>query len=229
MTLIIDGNYGRLRLLGSKERRPIGSRGQLATYVLCQCECGSEPKWVNFSGLRAGTIKSCGCFDRESRRQRCAKLGRLAIKHGMHGTPEYQTWNGMNQRCTNPNASGYQDYGGRGILVCESWAKSFDAFFADMGRRPPPKHTIDRIDSDLNYEPSNCRWATRRTQNRNKSDNVWIEYGGKRMLIADWAIELNTYHQLITSSLRRGKSFDWVVNRIKQKQIKESPCSTLAL
>lgn len=220
--------YGRLKTLGLQERRPVGNQGQMATYFLCQCECGSDPKWIGRLNLKNGDTKSCGCLDLESRRQRCEKLKKFEAKHGMSGTPEYQTWNGMNQRCTNPNASGYLDYGGRGIRVCEAWAKSFDAFFADMGRRPSPKHTIDRINSNLDYGPSNCRWATRRTQNRNKSDNVWIEYDGKRMLIADWAVELNTYHQLIASNLRRGKSFDWIVDRIKQKHSKESPCSTFA-
>jgi hypothetical protein len=87
-------------------------------------------------------------------------------------TIEYEAWISMKGRCGNPNATGFKNYGGRGIIVCERWLKSYLAFLADMGRRPSPGHSIDRIDNDGNYEPGNVRWATRHEQNKNKRPSV---------------------------------------------------------
>ena len=119
---------------------------------LCACDCGVE-KIVLGELVTSGGAKSCGCLRGE--------------RHGMSGTPEYILWGEIKTRCQNKNIKRYKDYGGRGIAMCERWSNSFASFYKDMGARPEGL-TIDRIDNDGNYEPSNCRWATVEEQNVNK-------------------------------------------------------------
>jgi hypothetical protein len=130
------------------------------------CDCGNES--VNQQTvLRRGEAISCGCFRKEITK----------AVHQVHGkalTPEYKVWAGLKDRCTNTNSNVYGRYGGRGIQVCESWY-AFENFMADMGERPSAKHSLDRIDNDGDYKPSNCRWATHKQQCRNKSNNVFFD------------------------------------------------------
>lgn len=117
-----------------------------------------------------------------------------ALVHGESGvnggTPEYIAWRNMKGRCSAPRHPAYKRYGARGIQVCERWRSSFANFLADVGRRPSPKHSIDRIDNSGNYEPDNCRWATSREQARNTKRNRLIEWDGRLMCIAAWAQEM---------------------------------------
>lgn len=128
-----------------------------------RCSCGRE-KSAQTGALAGGATRSCGCLRRET-------SSKLNITHGAmregQRWPEYNVWNAMHQRCRNPNVSRYPDYGGRGIRVCRRWRK-FSNFLKDMGRRPDPLLTLDRINNDGNYSPSNCRWATRYHQEHNK-------------------------------------------------------------
>jgi hypothetical protein len=126
----------------------------------CRCACGNSTV-VRSRCLLMGSTRGCGCLQREFIRQR-------NTTHGKSDLPEYQAWADLIQRCTNPNVEYYDCYGGRGISVCSRWLNSFEAFFEDMGSRPSPKHSIDRINNDGNYEPTNCRWATASQQNANK-------------------------------------------------------------
>jgi len=128
---------------------------------LCRCDCGSE-KVVGGDNLRRGLSKSCGCQQH---------LGPTPT-HGLTDTPIYSIWQGMFARCYNPRNPAYKHYGGRGIRVCERWS-TVENFVADMGSRPAGL-TLDRIDNDSNYEPTNCRWATRRQQANNTRRNVII-------------------------------------------------------
>ena len=122
---------------------------------------------------------------------------------------EYRTWRAMKARCHNTIDPKCANYGGRGIRVCERWANSFEAFLEDMGRKPSPRHSIDRVDNDGNYEPSNCRWATPKEQANNqrlKRSARMVEWNGKTQTMSDWARELGISVTLIHYRLEKGWS-----------------------
>lgn len=155
-------------------------------YVPCECECGIR-KNVYCNSLTDGRSKSCGCYGREQTRSRVS----TNITHGhtrRSGSnkinPTYQSWRGISQRCR-PDVPKNKYYGVRGITVCERWA-SYENFLADMGERPSPKHTLDRINVNGNYEPENCRWATRWVQDNNKRNSDWLEIDGQVKTVTEW-------------------------------------------
>lgn len=111
-------------------------------------------------------------------------------------------WHTMIARCHKPNASGYEDYGARGISVCDRWRNDIHAFIADMGPRPSPKHSIDRIDNDGDYEPGNCRWATSMEQSRNNRRTILVTFNGKTQCIKDWVMELGLVYPRVTARIR---------------------------
>jgi len=174
--------FGRLMVKG---RHPKNSSTGSPLWD-CICDCG-DVTVVWGKHLRRSATKSCGCLQRE-----------LAIKaNTTHGeasggelTRELVSWRGLKNRCLNMNAEKWENYGGRGIKICDRWKDDFKNFLEDMGRRPEGCSSIDRIDNDGDYEPGNCRWATHKQQAGNTTRSVWIENGGERQIKADWLREV---------------------------------------
>lgn len=166
----------------------------------CRCECG-EAKIITGHALRRSSkpSRSCGCMSRAAARI-----------HGMWQSPEFRVWSTMKDRCYRKESKGYECYGGRGIAVCQRWLSSFEAFFADMGARPTPQHSLDRINVDGNYESSNCRWATSFEQARNRRTNHFIEFRGERLCITDWCFRTGLAYNTLYNRIA---NFGWSVER----------------
>jgi hypothetical protein len=154
---------------------PSKSRGLVWRFL---CDCG-ELFDASGNEVRRGGITSC---------KKCADAKKAAQKttHGLCKTPEYRTWSAMKRRCFNHGTEHFAEYGGRGITVCDRW-QSFENFLADMGARPTPKHSIERVDNSGNYEPDNCKWETMIGQSNNKRNNRIIEINGEAMTLAQWS------------------------------------------
>lgn len=166
--------FGRLNVL-----RDVGRSRSGKVVWSVRCDCGTE-KTVVTGDLTSGRTTSCGCFIREITSQRNET-------HGMSSTPEYRTWASMVARCRYESATGYEDYGGRGISVCAEWEHSFEAFYQDMGPRPSPGHSLDRYpDVNGNYEPNNVRWASASDQARNKRTTVFATIGDDTRPLIEW-------------------------------------------
>lgn len=127
------------------------------------------------------------------------------MRHGMYGTQTYNSWAGMIQRCTNENHISHEDY--IGVTVCDAWLDDFINFFNDMGVRPEG-YSLDRIDPNGNYEPSNCRWADAHTQTINRSSTRWLEFKGEKLCLNDWAKRVGIERRTISARLRLGWSIE---------------------
>lgn len=161
---------------------------------VCVCECGLySTVWIR--DLLSGASRSCGCLSHEQR---------LARGDAGHRIPEYKIWQQMRDRCFNPNNPSYKDYGGRGITVCEQWS-SFHTFILDVGQRHDPRLSLDRFpNNDGNYEPGNCRWATRRQQCLNTRRNIKAEINGVTKTTSEWADIYGIKRVSLRSRLMRG-------------------------
>jgi hypothetical protein len=190
--------FGMLEMLRAAPSRH--DEGWERRFWLCRCDCGKTYE-AHDRDLVTGEKTNCGCVWRI--RQRAGTLA-ANTTHGLSQSVEYTIWRTMKQRCFEPSSESYHLYGGRGISVCDRWRDDFAAFYADMGPRPSDKHSIERIDNDGNYEPSNCCWATRNEQARNRRTNVRIEHEGKNLTIAEWAEITGLRQHTIIMRMRRG-------------------------
>jgi hypothetical protein len=198
----VGHTYGRLKVLS---RAPNASKADTNARWNCQCECGKFSLAYG-QDLAKGKVKSCGCLNAEQIK-----------KHGHSRKPVYSVWRQLFQRCENPDAPSYKNYGARGITVCDEW-RDFNVFLADMGF-PAKGMTLDRIDNSKGYSKQNCRWATYGQQTNNSRANVRLELNGKTRTMAEWAKHLNISRDSIHGRLRRG----WSVEMALSKPVKPKP------
>ncbi len=161
----------------------------------CTCNCGNK-RIVRTSCLTNGHTESCGCISLD-------RASTLHLTHGMTKVPEYQSWKRMKRRCFDPKIWSFKYYGGRGITVAKEWADSFETFFAYVGPKPSPGHSIDRIDNNGNYEPGNVRWATKTEQAQNTRSIRIITFNGISMPVPAWEDKLGFTRGTIRQRLNR--------------------------
>lgn len=179
---MIGKNFGKLTVIseaGSKNRNKLWK---------CICECGGTAV-TSTAHLNSGHTKSCGCDRGISRRRHGHTIGSK--------TSTYRAWVSMRDRCSNPKLKQWKDWGGRGIKVCDRWLK-FENFLEDMKEKPSPKHTIERINNDGNYEPGNCRWATKFEQGQNTRRLRMIEFNGETRSLSEWSRHLGINLQTLS-------------------------------
>lgn len=164
--------FGRLTVVGLDHKNAHSEQ-----FWLMSCDCGNQKVIVARSVL-TGATKSCGCIAVE-------RASVMNLKHGLTKSATYQSWQSMKKRCYSKTAREYKDYGGRGIYVCRQWVESFEQFLVDMGECPAG-HTLERLDVNKHYEPSNCKWATRKEQSRNRRVNK---------LTAETAVEIRALYK----------------------------------
>lgn len=172
-----------------------GRQGTNTTWR-CQCTCGNIHV-VRRDLLLKGDVKSCGCKNTKK------------LKHGRSGTRIYYIWHGMLDRCYNEKAAAYENYGGKGIGVCDRWRESIDNLIEDMGMPPSELHTLDRRENSDGYHRDNCHWATPEEQGNNRSTNVTLEFNSKVQTLARWSRETGLSEDAIRHRLKRG----WTVEK----------------
>lgn len=186
----------------SEKKKRVGNR----IYVVCKCDCGTI-KNVMIKNLKSGRSKSCGCVGKK------ILISRSTVHNKRH-TKIWRTWQAMKNRCSNKNMAQYKDYGGRGIKVCPEWKDSFLAFYKAVGE-PPEGTSIDRIDNNGNYEPSNVKWSTPEEQGQNKRSNRKIN----GVCITRISKKLGGGHNLVAKRLKRGWSVEKACNTISHASL----------
>jgi hypothetical protein len=195
--------FGRLTCI-----KMIGRDNQYRPIWLCKCDCGKETKVIS-SRLRREETKSCGCLGRE-KRAAANTTHSLLIGKRDKAPRLYSIWRNMKQRCFNPKASKYEIYGGRGITVCKEWLEYLNFHNWAIQNGYSDELSIDRIDSDGNYEPSNCRWVSYSEQNSNKRDNHLVTYNGVTKTMKDWSIDLGMKYSTLKCRLT---DYKWTVDK----------------
>lgn len=167
------------------------------SWWLCLCECGGTKTSMGYS-LTGGLVESCGCLHKE-------RTSMANTKHGGSDTPEYRVWAAMWQRCTNTGCESYTLYKDR--TPPERW-KDFSNFISDMGARPSPKHSIERVDNAKPYSPENCKWATPVEQSRNRSNALKVELNGKSLTLKEACVTVGLKYTTVYTRIRSGKTVE---------------------
>jgi hypothetical protein len=190
--------FGRLTAL-APVRLDRDKSGRSLIVWSCRCDCGSDTE-TRAANLVHGQTRSCGCLYRESIGTRTRTHGHTA---GRERSPEYNVWKGIRVRCSNPKDFSYPWYGARGIKVHPSW-DSFETFLADVGPRPSPDHTIERIDVNGHYEPGNVTWIPRLAQGANKRNNRMITAFGETLHLEEWCRRTGIHRATLRDRLANG-------------------------
>lgn len=195
------GEYNKLTLL----HRLHNVKKQHPRY-LCICDCGNL--YIgDIYDIKNGHTTSCGC----------ARKG-INKTHGFRYTRQYEVWCGIKKRCYNSKSKSYKNYGGRGITMCDEWKNDFKAFYDwSIENGYKDNLSIDRIDVNGNYEPSNCRWVDRLTQANNKRDTRWVTFNSKTQSLSDWCRELNLNYRRCLYRLNHNYEVKEVFNPCKKK------------
>lgn len=196
-----DKQFGRLTVV-----KEAGKTHDGRLLWLCCCSCGGS-KVIRGASLRKSykPTRSCGCLSYEAH-----------VKHGMSETSEFRVWSRMKRRCLDPNYRAYRWYGALGVVVCEAWNNSFAAFLSDMGHRPSPQHTLDRIDPEGDYGPDNCRWATWKEQAANKRRTIRVTYQGETKALTEWSEKLGIKYATLGVRFRKGEAGDRLFRKVAQ-------------
>lgn len=200
---LVGSKYGKLTVI---DIAPRGKGGQARWE--CKCACG-ETRKVEEYALKKGLVVSCGCYKRE-----------MQTKHNMSRTKIYKVWAAMKQRCGNENDKSYNNYGGRGITVCDEWREDFQAFY-DWATANGYKEglQIDRIDNDGDYEPGNCQWTTKKINLRNKRQSVFIEYNNEVHTVAEWSRITGIHRNTLDGRIRSGKPVEEIFKPVINRRI----------
>jgi len=190
--------YFRLEVIAEAPRSLTGKRK-----VICRCACGSQKDYL-VCNLRSGYTRSCGCH-------RVEVSSNLNASHRRSTDRIYKLWSGMLVRAR--GKASFHSYANRGIGVCERW-KKFENFLADMGDRPSPSMTIERLDNDKDYSPENCVWADRTTQARNRRNTVYVTFKGQRRKLIELAEEFGVEPKRLYVVLRRGKDLQHYLEQL---------------
>lgn len=194
-TQLIGSRFGKLTVIGSTESRSKSRQKQ----VVCSCDCGTSNYLCPITYLKVGHTVSCGCHRKQE-----LDRGRHTSTHGMSSSPEWMSWKSMKQRCGNPNARVAKYYLHRGITYCPEWEK-FEVFLKDVGPRPSPHHSLERINNNGNYEPGNVKWATKVEQMNNTRRNHYLTFEGKTLTVTEWANIIGILPSTLDSRINRLK------------------------
>lgn len=207
---IIGKKFGRLTVVKFDHKKKKNDNRHYYNYYLCRCDCGNL-KIVERAKLIYLHTQSCGCLHKEKFK---------TYKHGLSYHRLHRIWDKMKYRCYNPKCPRYSDYGGRGIIICDTWKNNFKAFY-DWAVLNGYKEnlTIDRINVNGNYEPSNCRWVSQKVQSRNTRKNHYITYKGQTYCLSDWANKYNILPDTLWMRIKRGWTIEKALTKPIQKHI----------
>ncbi len=205
-------HFGRLSVIKKLKQRSNNKE----IMWLCQCSCGKS-KSTTGSRLKNKQTSSCGCLHKEQ----LARRNKKNAIHGLTGTSMRNTWGGMISRCYNKNNPSFEHYGPKGRDVCPRWRgkQGFINFLNDMGPKPSPQHSLDRIDNNKGYSPENCRWADIFQQNNNKINNIYLEKNGLKLNLKEWSEKTGIKKVTIQSRIKKGWDVDKILSSADYRKI----------